>query len=171
MRHLGEFALWHFELRLWCCHSCGAGHISGTDLIPGPGTSTCHEGEQKRKKKTRLGKHQCFRKVEKRGTKSKAFRWNQNCHSTLCSTPKRFMSHSIHTTHGFEARQKTFPSNSSTGPTKPNQQTCPGNNPKSIQNEGPSLSSWRYQLGEAGDRNRQQLECLVQLQSPGSLLA
>ena len=39
------------RLKIWCCHCCGSGHSNGQGSIPGLGTSTCHGGSQKRKKK------------------------------------------------------------------------------------------------------------------------
>ena len=43
---------WYRGLRIRHCHCSGAGHCCGTDLIPGPGTSTCGRlGKMKKKEK------------------------------------------------------------------------------------------------------------------------
>ena len=47
------FLLWYSGLRIWCCCSCGIDCSCGSNLIPGPGTSTCHgcsRGKKKKKK-------------------------------------------------------------------------------------------------------------------------
>ena len=41
---------WGSGFRIWCCHRCGVDHSGGLNLIPGPGSSTCHRCREKKKK-------------------------------------------------------------------------------------------------------------------------
>ena len=45
---------WSDELGILSCCSYGIGRSSGSDSIPGPGTSICHECRQKKKKKKKF---------------------------------------------------------------------------------------------------------------------
>ena len=49
---------WHTSLRIWLCCSCGTGHNSSVDLVPGLGTSACCGYSQKRKKNLENIKYQ-----------------------------------------------------------------------------------------------------------------
>ena len=42
---------WSSGLKIHCCCSCGTGHSSSSDWIPGPRTSICHGCDQKWRKK------------------------------------------------------------------------------------------------------------------------
>ena len=42
-------------IKNWCCHCCGSGYCCGIVLIPGPGTSTCLRGGQKKENKRKKG--------------------------------------------------------------------------------------------------------------------
>ena len=60
--------LWRSKLRIQCCHYSGLGHSCGSGLIPGLGTSTCHEHGQKKKKKKKRERER-KRKERKEGKK------------------------------------------------------------------------------------------------------
>ena len=60
----------HSGLRIQCCYSCGIGHISGSDSIPGLGTSICHECSRKRRRQ---------KKKKKKEKKKKKTRDNKCC--------------------------------------------------------------------------------------------
>ena len=62
-RYSQEAPMWRSVLRIWHCHSCGAGHNCSLGSIPGQETSTCRRcskkqiDEQKNKKTTQLHSH------------------------------------------------------------------------------------------------------------------
>ena len=64
--------MWHTILRIKRWRSCASGHNYGMDLIPGPGTSTCHGCGQKIEKEN-LDNRCIKRKIwsSRRGTGSR----------------------------------------------------------------------------------------------------
>ena len=62
--------LWHSGLRIWCCHCSCSGCHCATGSIPGPGTSTCH-GKEKKRKKGRKKERKGERKKEREGEREK----------------------------------------------------------------------------------------------------
>lgn len=48
----GSVLLWPNGLRLQLCYGRGLGRYCSLGLIPGPGTSTCHRNDKKKKKKS-----------------------------------------------------------------------------------------------------------------------
>ena len=59
-----QSSAWHSGLRIPCCHHCGIGHSCGSDLIPGPGTSTYHRRAKKKKSEKRDFSQKQEQKIE-----------------------------------------------------------------------------------------------------------
>ena len=104
-------------------------------------------------------------------TRNTAFRWNQDCNSSLFSFPKFFVEYTIDKAT-VRSQAKHIPFYFSIRPckTKPTE-TVHRTVRKTYRMRSLSLSSWKDRPGEEGEMERQQSERPVQLPAADSLLA